>query len=147
MKNIDILNKLSEGNTSDWLEKAEWRRQNKSWLGNSAKIAIKVISELDRQGKTRKDLAKEMGVSPQNISKLLSGSANLGLETITRFEEVLDIKLIEVIDNKIPKSDFKNNVNTTFRISIERIENRNINNNRSLGRPLIWHSNNILPQA
>lgn len=114
MKNIDILNKLSEGNTSDWLEKAEWRRQNKSWLDNSAKIAIKVISELDRQGKTRKDLAKEMGVSPQNISKLLSGSANLCLETISKFEKILDINLIIVSNNQVMKNDFRNEVTMNF---------------------------------
>lgn len=142
MKNIDILNKLSEGNTSDWLEKAEWRRQNKSWLGNSAKIAIKVISELDRQGKTRKDLAKEMGVSPQNISKLLSGSANLGLETITRFEKILNINLIKVVDNSIPKSDFKNEMNMNIIVYMK----KNENNDGNL-KPTISYNHSYLPQA
>lgn len=142
MKNIDILNKLSEGNTSDWLEKAEWRRQNKSWLDNSAKIAIKVISELDRQGKTRKDLAKEMGVSPQNISKLLSGSANLGLETITRFEKILNINLIKVVDNSIPKSDFKNEMNMNIIVYMK----KNENNDGNL-KPTISYNHSYLPQA
>lgn len=142
MKNIEILNKLSEGNTSDWLEKAEWRRQNKSWLDNSAKIAIKVISELDRQGKTRKDLAKEMGVSPQNISKLLSGSANLGLETITRFEKILNINLIKVVDNSIPKSDFKNEMNMNIIVYMK----KNENNDGNL-KPTISYNHSYLPQA
>lgn len=124
------------------VRKAEWRRQNKSWLDNSAKIAIKVISELDRQGKTRKDLAKEMGVSPQNISKLLSGSANLGLETITRFEKILNINLIKVVDNSIPKSDFKNEMNMNIIVYMK----KNENNDGNL-KPTISYNHSYLPQA
>lgn len=107
MKNIEILNKLSEGNSSDWMQKAEWREQNGTWLNKSAEIALNVISVLKKQGKTKKDLAKEMGVSPQNISKLLSGNANLCLETISKIEYILNINLINVVDDVLQDEDSK----------------------------------------
>jgi len=144
MDNVDILNKLSEGNSSDWLKKAEWRKQNESWLDFSAEIALQIISALKKEGKTKKDLAKEMGVSPQNISKLLSGSANFCLETISKFEKILNIDLIQTVDNSILKNDFKNEMNTNIIISFK---SEGYNYNDICSKPSIQYNNSLLAQA
>ena len=39
-----------------------------------------------------------MVCSPQYVNKLLRGTENLQLETITKIEQILDINLIQVVD-------------------------------------------------
>ena len=43
----------------------------------------------------QKDLAEKMGCSPQYISKILKGSENLTLETISKLEDCLDLDLVK----------------------------------------------------
>ena len=42
-------------------------------------------------------LAKDMGVTPQYINKILQGKENMTIETICRIESALGINLIEVV--------------------------------------------------
>ena len=50
-------------------------------LRESQNIAIKVLRKLDELAWSQKELAREMGVSPQQISKIVSGKENLTIET------------------------------------------------------------------
>lgn len=93
MKNIETLNKLSYMNNTDWLENAEYRKENAYWLDISAKIAIKIITELDKQNKTKEDLAKELNVSKIKINKILSGSYDFDLITLGKISKILGIKI------------------------------------------------------
>ena len=77
-----------------WKEKAQWRRENRRWLRYSGFIAISVMNRLDELGLTQKELAERMACSPQYVSKLLRGSENLTLDTISKLEECLGIDLI-----------------------------------------------------
>lgn len=79
---------------TDWKEKAQWRRENRRWLKYSGFIALKVMNRLDELGLSQKDLAERMACSPQYVSKLLRGSENLTLDTISKLEECLDIDLV-----------------------------------------------------
>ncbi len=47
-------------------------------------------------GMTKKKLAEKMGVTPKYISKVVKGKENLTLETISKIEGVLGIRLVEV---------------------------------------------------
>ena len=96
MNNIDLLNKFSENKQSKWLEHAKWREENAAWLDKSAKIAFKVLSTLKKKSMSKRNFAALMGVSPQYISKLLQGSENMSLETISKMEDILHITLIEI---------------------------------------------------
>jgi transcriptional regulator with XRE-family HTH domain len=93
MVNIDKLNKLASGK-SKWMEEAEARQKNKSWLKHSQKIAIKVLMALREEGIKQKQLAERIGVSPQQINKIVKGRENLTLETISKLENALNIKLL-----------------------------------------------------
>lgn len=97
--NEKLKNLIAE-EPSQWLEKAQWRRENRDWLNKSAKIAIKILREIraqkDKNGMSQKKLAEMMNVSPQYINKIVKGQENLSLETICKIERVLGITLIEV---------------------------------------------------
>lgn len=45
---------------------------------------------------SQKELAEKLGVSPQQVSKILKGQENLTLETIDKLEKVLNISLMEL---------------------------------------------------
>lgn len=90
-----IKNLISE-KPSGWLEKAKWREENKPWLDKSAKIALSILLELDARNLTQKDLAAKMGVSPQQVNKIVKGEENLTLETVSKIETLLGVSLIEV---------------------------------------------------
>ena len=70
---------------TNWREKAQWRRENRRWLRYSGYIALRVIQRLDELSLSQKELAEKMNCSPQYVSKLLKGSENLTLHTISKF--------------------------------------------------------------
>ena len=98
MKTERMINfeKLVSQEKSGWLEKALWRQENHDWLEKSALIAIKILRALSDQGISQKILAEKMEVSAQYINKIVKGSENLSLETISKLEKTLLITLIEV---------------------------------------------------
>src|SRR5690625_6227554 len=85
-----------EDSKGNWLEKAKYRRENRVWLRKSQRIAVRILSVLNEKGMQQKDLAEAMDVSPQQISKIVKGKQNLTLETISKLETVLEVKLFEV---------------------------------------------------
>lgn len=91
---IAFLREHSSDTPSKWKEKAEWRRQNMSWISYSRKIAVKVALAMDEQGLTQRQLAVRMNCSPQYISRLLKGEENLSLETICKLEDALNICIL-----------------------------------------------------
>ena len=97
MKATDKELSILEGNEvkTKWRENAQWRRENRRWLRYSGFIALTVMNRLDQIGLSQKELAERMHCSPQYISKLLKGSENLTLETISKLEECLDLDLVK----------------------------------------------------
>ena len=92
----NILSGLISDEVSNWKTKVEYRIANKSWLDKSAIIALKILKHLKKEGTSQKQLAEMVNVSPQQINKIVKGSENLTLETISRIEDALGIKLIAV---------------------------------------------------
>ena len=81
---------------SRFTENAQWRKENASWLRWSRQVALAIIDYMQANGLKRADLAKKLGVSPQYVSKLLSGTENLSFKSIANIEEKLGISCIEV---------------------------------------------------
>ena len=79
---------------TDWRKKAQWRRENRRWLRYSGFIALTVMHRLEELKMSQKELAEKMNCSPQYVSKLLKGSENLTLDTISKLEECLDLDLV-----------------------------------------------------
>jgi len=93
MANIDKLNKIASNN-SNWIEEAKKRRENREWQKYSQKIAIKILKTIGEKNIKQKQLAEIIGVSPQQINKIVKGNENLTLQTIAKIEKALNIELI-----------------------------------------------------
>ena len=78
-------------------EKARWRKENKVWLNWSRNIALSLIGYMEDNGLTRADLARRLGVSPQYVSKILSGKINFSFRSIAEMEDKLDLHLMNVV--------------------------------------------------
>lgn len=70
------------------------RIKNREMLRESQKIALKVLDKLEKIRWSQKKLAAEMGVSPQQITKIVKGQENLTLETQIKLQRVLDIPIL-----------------------------------------------------
>ncbi|MBE9468624.1 MAG: helix-turn-helix transcriptional regulator [Bacteroidetes bacterium] len=93
MTNLDKLNKLAS-NSSKWKDEAQKRKENRAWQKHSQKIAIKVLKALREKGIKQKQLAEMIGVSAQQINKIVKGNENLTLMTIAKLENALNIELL-----------------------------------------------------
>ncbi len=95
-KNLEAFLKLVSKEECGLLEKAKWRQANDAWLSKSGAIAIKVLGTLRAKAMSQKSLSETMGVTPQQISKIVKGRENLSLETIAKLEMALGIQIIEI---------------------------------------------------
>jgi len=94
--NVSKFQQLVSGEDVRWVEKAKWRKEHKDWLKKSALIALTILRKLRDIGMSQKDLAEQLNVSAQQVSKILKGRENLTLETISKLEGVLGIELASV---------------------------------------------------
>ncbi|GIU70339.1 MAG: transcriptional regulator [Candidatus Woesearchaeota archaeon] len=93
MANINKLNEIASSN-SNWIEEAKKRRENREWQKHSQKIAIKILRAIREKNINQKQLAEIIGVSPQQINKIVKGKENLTLQSIAKIEKALNIELI-----------------------------------------------------
>ena len=77
-----------------------YRVENSLWLRESKGIALKVLMALKDRDMVPKNLAELIGVSPQYVSKLVKGQANLTIETITKLQEVFGIGILAMLVQK-----------------------------------------------
>lgn len=82
----------------DWIKVAEELEENEAWLDKSAKIAFAVLSLLREKKMTKQELAERMGVKAQYVSRIVKGTENLTLETISKLEMALGVSLMDVVD-------------------------------------------------
>lgn len=94
---LDKFLALVSDETSDFEKKVLLRKENKDWIKKSTRIAIKVNSAIKTQSISQRQLAKKLNVSAQYVNKILKGSENMSLETISKLESALGIQLIEVV--------------------------------------------------
>src|SRR5690554_4852216 len=70
------------------------RIKTRDMLHESQQIAIKVLMRLKALDWTKKQLADAMEVSPQQISKIVSGRENMTISTLVRLQQILDIPIL-----------------------------------------------------
>lgn len=96
VKDLDKkLNTLAEPASAKAVSDAKWRRENKDWLAKSFDIALGVLSAMKAKDWNQKRLAEEMGVSTQQVSKIVKGKENFTLQTIAKLEQVLNERLMQ----------------------------------------------------
>lgn len=89
----EVFGKIQQ---SKWNEAAQIRKQNQHWLHYSQEVALAILEKMDQKGITQKALAEAMNVSPQLINKWVKGNENFTLETISKLEAVLGIRLLKI---------------------------------------------------
>lgn len=94
MTNKEKFLALVSNEKTDTIERIKQRIKNRAMLRESQQIAIKVLMKLDELGWSQKDLAEKMGVSPQQITKIVSGKENLTIETQIKLQNILDIPVL-----------------------------------------------------
>ena len=95
-KAIQFLEANQSGERSTFVDDAKWRRDNASWLKRSRRVAYAIMDYMQENQFSRNDIAEKLGVSPQYISKILSGKANFSFKTISEIEEGLGIEVFQV---------------------------------------------------
>ena len=95
---IDFLKKHESISPSHFEENAKWRKENKTWLAWSRNIALSLVEYMESNGLNRNGLAERLGVSPQYVSKILSGKVNFSFKSIAELEQKLGIKLLDVLE-------------------------------------------------
>jgi len=94
MSNKENFLKLVSYEKTPTVESVKERMRNRDMLHESKQIALKVLVKLEEVGWSQKDLANKMGVSPQQINKIVSGKENLTLETLVKLQNLLNIPLL-----------------------------------------------------
>lgn len=106
MTNKDKFNQLVSGEDNRTLADVNKRIKNRAMLRESHQTALKVLMKLDDFGWSQKDLAKAMEVTPQQITKIVSGKENLTIETQIKLQHILDIPVLaSYYENKMTEID------------------------------------------
>lgn len=94
MSNMENFLKLVSSEDTKSLADLKERIKNRPMLRESQQIAIKVLTRLDELEWSQRDLANAMEVSPQQITKIVSGKENLTIETQIKLQNILDIPVL-----------------------------------------------------
>lgn len=83
---------------TEWKKEAEERKSVRQESKKAGKIATQLAFYMKSEGISQTDLGRLIGVSPQQISKILKGRENLTLGTIEKIESALNIELIQTVN-------------------------------------------------
>ncbi len=93
---IEFLKAHQSEMPSHFVENAQRRRENRTWLKWSRDVALRLIAYMEDEGLSRQALAARLGVTPQYVSKLLSGNVNFSFKSVAEIEEKLGLHILNV---------------------------------------------------
>lgn len=96
-KTLDFLEAHQSDKPSTFVEDAKWRQENEVWLKWSRKVALSIVDYMQANGFSRSDIAAKLGVSPQYVSRILSGNINFSFKSIAEIERKLGISCMETV--------------------------------------------------
>lgn len=76
-----------------WKERAKQDRKNRSHISRSQAFALELLDYMEANDIKQKDLAERMGVSPQQVNKILQAKANLTFDTLDKIAAALEITI------------------------------------------------------
>jgi len=97
MSKSENMKKIATETGSDWLAKASERAANRGARRNARKVALRVLERMKELAINQTELAEKLGVTRQQVSKIVKGQENFTFETIEKLEKALGITLM-VID-------------------------------------------------
>ncbi len=97
-RTIDFLKQHESKTPSKFQENAEWRRENREWLKWSREVALSLVDYMETNEINRNGLAERLGVTPQYVSRMLSGKVNFSFKSIAEIENKLSIKFLNIME-------------------------------------------------
>lgn len=94
-KTLDFLEAHKSEQPSTFTEDAKWRQENEVWLKWSRGIALSIVDYMQANNQSRADIAAKLGVSPQYVSRILSGTTNFSFKSIADIEAKLGISCMQ----------------------------------------------------
>ena len=88
---LDFLEKHKSATPSSFQHNAEERQKNQAWLKWSQGIAMGLIDYMQEHNLSRAEMADKLGVSPQYVSRLISGTINFSFKSLADLDEKLGI--------------------------------------------------------
>ncbi len=109
---IKNLKKISRPVNPDakWIEISKWNEEHADALEDYMIIAMRILSTLKEKKMTQKELANQLDVKPQALTRIMQGRQNLTLNKIRQIEKALGISLIKIKKQE----DVKTQIKTTF---------------------------------
>ncbi|MCD8388178.1 MAG: helix-turn-helix domain-containing protein [Bacteroidales bacterium] len=102
--NVDKLKEIARPRNEEEQKEADFRRENREWLQISGRLALKIRKILREKGMSQVELAQRLGVTPAQVSKLLSGKVNFELSTLIKLQNALGQKLVYLEDEALALS-------------------------------------------
>ena len=87
--NLNRLKDIAKRPSEKELEEARFREENREWLLQSMQIALKIHHYLRVNEMTQSQFAEKLGISPEMMTKLISGKERLSSENINNIEAVI----------------------------------------------------------
>ena len=87
--NLNRLKEIAKKPSEKELEEARFREENREWLLQSMQTALEIHHYLRVNEMTQSQFAEKLGISPEMMTKLLSGKERLSSETINNIEAVI----------------------------------------------------------
>ena len=94
-KTLDFLEAHKSEQPSTFTEDAKWRQENEVWLKWSRGIALSIVDYMQANSLSRSDIANKLGVTPQYVSRILSGNTNFSFKSVAEIERKLGISCME----------------------------------------------------
>ena len=94
-KTLDFLEANKSDRPSTFTDDAKWRQENEVWLRWSRSVALSIVDYMQENGLSRSDIASKLGVSPQYVSRILSGNTNFSFKSVAEIERKLGISCME----------------------------------------------------
>lgn len=126
---VEKMKSISRSLNAEEKREIEYREENREWLALSAKFALAVRKILRSKQISQTELAMRMGVSSSQITKILSGKENLGLQTMSKVEKALGEKIVDFDIDRDKEIEVKGNSTFNQYFSFYVFEPRNRKDN------------------
>lgn len=93
---IEFLKEHESASPARFVDEARWLKENAGWLLWSRNIVLSLVDYMQTHNLTRAGLAAELGVSPQYVSKLLSGKVNFSFKSAFEIQSRLGLNCVSV---------------------------------------------------
>lgn len=94
MMNIIKFNELISNEKSNWVQDANFRNDNRYWLVNSKKVALKILRRIREQNISKELLSDKTDIPMEILQTMLKGKYNYSIEEIGRIEKALNINIL-----------------------------------------------------